>query len=86
MDNREHFPPQFFSSTLFSLPSPSCCRPTCLRSLITKVEGREYMSRVESTCRGTRVKSRVEGKVESKVEGLKMSLKVGKKQKPVPLE
>ena len=27
MDNTEHFSPQFFSSTLFSLPSPSCYRP-----------------------------------------------------------
>ena len=44
-----------------------------MAALYTKIEGREYMSRVES-------------KVESKVEGLKISLKVGKKQKPVPLE
>ena len=35
MDNRKHFFRQLFSSTLFSLPSPSpsCYRPTCLRSL-----------------------------------------------------
>ena len=54
--------------------------------LVFKVEGREYMPRVESTCRGSRVKSRVEGKGESKIEGLEMFLLVRKKQKPVPLE
>ena len=36
MDNREQFFPRLFTSTLFSLPSPSCYRPTCLRSLISQ--------------------------------------------------
>ena len=58
-----------------------CIRNNKSRGSRVHVEGREYMPRDEST----RVKSRVEGKVESKVEGLKMSLEVGKKQKPVPL-
>ena len=33
MGNREHFPPQLFSLTLFSLPSLPYYRLTCLRSL-----------------------------------------------------